>query len=377
MQDGKIVIARLWSRYKGKTPSRAPVILGLDPQRYQTICVYLARNSEKPNFLQEKGCKAFYIYPKKFLRMFNLPVIWKLSRLLKNQKVDILHCHRHKSTVYGAIAGWFAGMPAVISHVHGLGRTRNLNRKLINFFVLKRVSKIITVGEAVRENVLQTNPFIRPDKVVSLGNSIDYKRFAEVAVTKAQAKQSLALSTDSIVFGMVGRMAPTKGQVHLISAFVRVKESIPLAQLILVGDGGLRAELQKQAAKTSCADSIHFLGHRTNIPELLRAMDVFVLPSIAEGLPRCLLEAMAAGVPCVAASVGGIPEILANGEVGYLVPSKDECALADAMIELTKKTDEEAKQLVEKARQRVKSHYTHEVVIKGLEKLYETCMMCS
>jgi len=375
MEKRKITIARLWPKYEGKYESRAAVIMGLDPRRFETICIYLAKNSTETNILEDKGHKTFYISGKKSLPAFNLSAIWKVSRLLKRQKVDILHCHKHKSTVCGTIAALIAGMPVVISHVHGLGRTRNLKRKITNRFVLKRVNKIFTVGEAVKENVLKANPFVSPDKVVSLGNSVDYERFANTATTKAQARQMLALSKDAFVFGTVARMARNKGQVYLIKAFAEVKQRLPAAQLLFVGDGPLRHQLEQQAAMIA-QDSIHFLGHRSDVANILRSMDAYVQPSIgSEGMPRALLEAMAAGVPCIGTQISGIPEILGDGEFGYLVTCKDEVALAAAMTELAKKTDEQRKQIVEKAQQRVKNYYTHEIIIKKLEGLYEACMV--
>lgn len=326
--------------------------MGLDSRRFETICVYLTKNSDKPNFFKEKGCKVFYVSKKNRFRMFNPWVIWKLSRVLKREKVDILHCHRHKPTVYGVIAATLAGTPTVISHVHGMSRTKNLKRKLTNFFVFKKVNKIVTIGEAVREDVLKTNPSVQPDKVVSIGISIDYQRYVNVPLTKSQAKERLNLPQDSFVFGTVGRLAPTKGQTYLIRAFEKVKEALPSVQLILIGDGRLRNQLKYQAVETSYTDCVHFLGHRDDVPELLRAMDVFVFPSLAEGMGKALLEAMAAGVPCVGTKVGGIPEIIINNETGFLVPPKDE-----------------------NANVRVQSEYNHKVIIRRLERLYETAMI--
>jgi len=108
MKNGKIVIVRLWHRYQGKVPSRAPVLLNFDPQKYQTICVYLMRNNRKANFFEEHGWKVFYLSNKKFFRVFNFSAIWKLARILRREKVDIIHCHMHQATVYGTIAAKIA-----------------------------------------------------------------------------------------------------------------------------------------------------------------------------------------------------------------------------------------------------------------------------
>jgi glycosyltransferase involved in cell wall biosynthesis len=365
-----MTVARLWPKYEGRDESRAGVIMGLDRNRFRTICIYLGRWSGKSNFFEEKGFKTYYISNGK-LRFFNVLVVLKLAKVLKQEGVDIIHCHKHKAAVYGTIAAVLAHTPVVIAHVHGLDRTRNRTRRILNYFLMKRVNKVLTVGEAVRKDVLNTNPSIPPEKVISLGNSIDYARFADVSITRAQARQIIGLPGNSLVFGTVGRMAPNKGQIYLLRAFTKVKESISSAHLVLIGDGRLRNDFEQQAAGTSCADSIHFLGHRDNIPELLRAMDVFVLSSIGgEGIPRALLEAMASGVLVVGTEVGGIPEILAGGEFGYLTPPRDSDALAKAMVELAQKPPQEREKLLEKAKRRVQNEYVYEVVVQRLEKIY-------
>lgn len=372
MKDGKIVIARLWPRYKGGITSRAGVIMGLDPNRFRTIFIYLMKSSNEPNFFEQKGCTAYYLSKKKFLRVLNPGIIYKLVKILKDEKVDIVHCHHHQATTYGNIAAIIAKKPVVIAHVHGLNRSKNPRRKFANRVILRWVNKILTVGEAVREDVIKANPSVRPEKIVSIGNSIDCNRFAEAQITKAGAKEKIGLEPNSFVFGTVGRLAPTKGYSYLIAAFVQVKKQIPSAHLILVGDGRLRSELERQACETTTANSIHFLGRRDDIPQLLKAMDVFVISSIAEGLPRTLLEAMAAGVPCIGTNVGGVSEILADGEFGCLVPPKNERTLAEAMIKLAKMPEQQREELAEKSRHRVIEKYGHRVVRKKLENIYET-----
>lgn len=374
MRDSKVVIARLFLSYNGKVPSRAGVIMGLNPERFETILVYLTKCSEEENFFEKKGYKAYYLYGNKLLNAFRPSILGKLVRILKDEKVDIIHCHRHKPTFYGAVAAAIAGTPSVLSHVHGITRTKNLRRKITNSFMFKKVDKILTVGEAVREDVLRNNPSVPAEKVVSIGNSIDYERFADVPLSKAQAKERLNLPADSFVFGTVARMALNKGQIYLIRALARVKKVLPTAQLIFVGDGRLREELEKQARQVVPDGSVCFLGRREDTPELLRAMDAFVLPSIgSEGLPKALLEAMAAGVPCIGTGVSGIPEIIENGRFGVLVAPKNDSALAEAMIKLAKDIGRtEVDSMIQKAGDRVRCCYTHNVVVKRLEQIYDS-----
>ena len=371
IESRKINIARIWSKYEGQYERRAGIIMGLDPQRYRTICIYLAKNSKNPNFLEQKGYKTIYILENQSLQRFNFMLVWKLVKIIKKEKIDILHCHQHKSTVYGTMAAMIARTPVVIAHVRGLGRTRNWQRRFKNLFFMKKVNKILTVGEAVRNDVLKNNICIPTEKVYSLGNSIDYRYFADVAISKADAKRMLGVPSDAFVFGTVARLVPTKGLSYLIEAFPEVKKHKRSAHLVLLGDGRCRSELEKQASNMFCRDSIHFLGYRENIEQLLRGMDVFVLPSVAEGFGLALAEAMAAGVPCIATEVGGIPEITNGTEAGILVPPRDSAELAKAMINTVSMPRNELAQLVDNAQNRVRHLYSHEKVCQKLMIIYE------
>jgi glycosyltransferase involved in cell wall biosynthesis len=267
-----------------------------------------------------------------------------------------------------------AKTPVILAHVHGLRRTRNFRRRLTHFLLFKRVQRIICVANTVREDVLKNNWHLPVEKVTVLENSVDYKHFAGVSVSQASAKQMLEVPMDAFVFGTVGRLAPTKGLSYLIEAFSTVRAQKPLAHLVLLGDGPCRAELERQASSLSCRDSVHFLGHRARIEQLMKGMDVCVLSSVAEGMPRAVLEVMAAGVPCIATTVGGIPEILNAPSAGLLVSPGDKNALAEAMITLARASEQELHALVEGARERIRTHFSHDVVTKKLENIYETEM---
>ena len=371
MQEERLVVAHIWPAYSGRPESRVHVLCKMDNKEFTVIGIYLTRCSDKPNPLEERGFKAFYLSEKKELKFFSFRILYRLARILKAQKVDIIHSHRDKAMVYGTIAGVIARTPASVAQVHGFSRTRNWHRRLRNLFIMKRIGKVLTVGEAVREDVLTTNPSVPARKVCSIGNSIDFENFANVSINCRQIRDKLDIPQDAVVFGTVGRHTPSKGQIYLIDAFAIVKKAIANAQLVFIGDGPFRGELEKRAAENGIAESTRFLGRRDDVPEVIRVLDVFVLPSIgSEGLPRALMEAMASGIPCISTTACGMPEILGNGELGFLVPAADGIALADKMLTVIKMPKDKLKEITEKAKQKVKDEYTYEAAAERKERIY-------
>lgn len=370
MEKDKINLALFWSKYSSDSTSLNDLILGLDKERYNVIFIYLSGFGTDKNLMEEAGYKVFYLSNIEMVKEFRFSILFRLVKILKENNIDILHCHRHKSSFYGALAGILAKTPVVLSHVHGLSRTRNRGRRIFNFFLFKRFNRIIGCAKSVRDDVLKDNPSVAREKVIALENSVDFELFNNVPITKAQAKQMLGLPPDVFVFGTIARLAPTKGLSYLIEAFREVKEQKPSAHLVLLGDGRCRAELEEQASDLPCRDSIHFLGHRDNIEQLLKGMDIFVLSSVAEGMPLVLLEAMAAGIPCISTIVGGITEVISSDDVGILVPPKNSEALAKAMIDLGGASKEQLEKYAEKASDRIRQFYSHDVVREKLRNLY-------
>ena len=374
MKKDKINLALLWANYGGEVTSVNDLVLALDKERFNVIFIYLSGYGVKENLIEEAGYDVFYLSNIQRIRAFRFSILRGLVGILKEHNIDIIHCHAHKPTVYGTIAAMMAKTPVVLAHVHGLGRSSGFRRKLQNFVLFRKIDRIISVADSVKEDVLKSNPAVCPEKVITLENSVDFDRFSNVSITKGEAKSKLAVvPADAFVYGTIARFGPYKGHSFLISAFEKVKKQVPSAHLILVGHGDLRQDLEKDVEKTGLFDSIHFLGYRNDIEKIYKAMDALVLPSIgSEGMPRVILEAMAAGVPCIGTKVGGTPEVICNKDVGFLVPPGDENALAEAMIKLANTPKQDIKVLIGRAQERIRSNFGHEVVIKKLENIYKT-----
>lgn len=370
MKNGKFIVARMWPYYTGGNKLRLPAILGIKPEKYETIFIYLKNKGTDTNIFAENGKKVYYLSDSK--TFFKPLGLLKLVSILKEEKVDILHCHMHKATVYGAIAAKIAKVPAVLSHVHGLHRTGNLRRKLLNYFILKDVKKILTVGQAVKDDVIRTNYSVNPEKVVNVGNSIPFDFYSEKICDKETARKKFNIPLNSTVFGTAGRLAHNKGHSYLISAFEQIKKTFPNAKLLIAGNGEFKESLEKQILQTSCRDCIHLLGQVNNMREFYSSLDLFVLPSTgSEGLPRVLLEAMASEVLVISTNVGGTSEILDNGRLGQIIPPKDINALAEAMVKSVNMPENQRQKMIIEAKEYVKINFSHPAMIKKIEEIYD------
>lgn len=206
------------------------LVVGLNKQIFSQVICYLRGSDNKHNPLQQSGYEVVGLgIPKQKLKRFSPSVVFQLSRIIREKHIDIVHCQRHKSTVYGTLSAWIVGKHVkVVATVHGRGRTRNLGRKLLNRALFKRISRIISVSKAVRDDILKTNRFSSPDKVVTVYNGIDAERFSKPRLTQHEARTRLGLADkETFVFGTVGRATKVKGQSVLLKAFARVCQKYP------------------------------------------------------------------------------------------------------------------------------------------------------
>jgi glycosyltransferase involved in cell wall biosynthesis len=243
-----------------------------------------------------------------------------------------------------------------------------------NTALFRRTSRIIAVSDAVRDDIVSNVKSVAA-KVVTIYNGIDVKPFIDSKLTREAARIRLGLpDKEALVYGTVGRLVETKGLGVLLKAFARVYEKYPESWLILAGKGRLEAELRSLAAELNIHERVLFLGYRTDIPEILKAYDVFVFPSIAEGLPGALLEAMATGIPVISSRVGGVPEILNNPELGMMISPSSVGELTTAMERLGSINEVERNAIGKALRERVLAEFTKEKMISAMTREYFAVM---
>ena len=214
-------------------------------------------------------------------------------------------------------------------------------------------------------------------RVFRLNNGIYGLRFTRDEGGIARIRSELGVADDEHLVGTAVVLSKQKGIVHLLGAAEIVLAKDPKVKFAIAGDGPLRAELEARAKSLGFGNRVQFLGYRSDVPQLVSALDTYVLPSLWEGLPLALLEGLAIGIPLVATTVGGNPEVIVPGENGYLVPPKDEAALADAILRVKAGGPAFARGVREQGRARFERAFSEQAMTRAHESLYEDMLQGS
>lgn len=365
----KIHIARIFKHY---TPACFDYYLygrinQLDKSKFKTTLIYLDNISDSTPPSEHKGMKVYCLNDKRLKRQ-SLKTISKVRKIILENKIDILHCNQHGGTVYGTLASLFLET-IIFSHMHGLKRCRSLKRKIFYYLASKKIRKVLACSAAVADDVAKNFPGFNHNIDV-LPNSIDFEKYSNGKADKEQLKKTLGIDESAFLFLSVGRLVPTKSFDMLINAFNMVHKKNPNTCLLIAGDGRDKAVLNDRIKKLSLGRSVKLLGHRNDIPQLLKSCDCFVLSSCREGMPLVVMEAMASGISVVATNAGGTGEILGDSEYGTLIPTEDEQALMAAMCDVVKVVPSARKQMSEKAANHIYTSFNHQSVVNTLENLY-------
>lgn len=305
--------------------------------------------------------------PSRYAPMNDLKALIQLVRHFRQQRYDIVHTHTVKAGLLGRIAARLAGTPIVIHTIHGfhywddMSNVENHLFVWLEWFAARFCDLLLSQNRediefAVRERICS------PEKIRFLGNGIDITRFRPDAVSQdvvAATRRELGVSPDETLVGMIGRLVRLKGYFEYMEAAKLLHERGERIKFLAIGAAQDKASTVSPAeliAQYGLQDSMQFLGTRDDIPELMAAMDVVVLASYAEGIPRVLLEAAAMGKPAVGTDVRGTREVIVDGETGYLVPSRNAAALADAISRLAA-DPARMREMGQAARRRAETHF--------------------
>ncbi len=304
------------------------------------------------------------VYPLKLRFEFDLISILKISKIIRKKRVKILHFHDSHSTTLGILASFLSPVPIRIA-----ARKVDFSIKGNPFRKWKYgkwVSAVIAVSGGVKQFLVSDG--IPEAKIYIIYEGTDFKKF-QLEGEKEEWKERLGFKRDKFLAGIVAHLADHKGHIYLIEAAKILKEKGADMEILVIGEGELKDKLIWKTKELGVDDMVKFLGFRNDIPQLLKAIDLFVLSSYLEGLCTSLLDAMASELPIVATKTGGIPEAVADGVNGILVPPRDPDALANAIFKLYKDRDLVIK-MGKEGYERAKKLFSVENMVEKTSSLY-------
>ena len=336
----------------------------LNPARFRVIFGLLTPDEENllPPNLPTLNFNMPQLHGLAWLKFF-LRLCW----VLLQNNIQIIHVNSYIPGNYARLAAILTRVPLIIDHWHGFTRF-SLKRKIICRVLGHFTDLSLAVSWGVAAHLVQQCR-LDPEKIRVVPNGVDWARFQQ-GRSKDLVRQDLGLPLNLPVVGLVARLEHWgKGHKELFEALALIKEQHP-AQALIVGAGRRQTEIQQLAETLGLSQVVHFLGDRRDIPDLLAAMDVFVLPSHSEGVSLALLEAMAAGLPVIVSRVGGLPEVVRHEENGLLTPVGDAAALARCLTRVLK-DPAWAKTLGDQARQDIQFHYSLDRLARKVNEIYE------
>lgn len=283
----------------------------------------------------------------------DIKVIKRIKDFIKQERIEVIHSHGYKSNFYGLIASKLSGVP-IVATLHGwIGETKKSRfYEKLDKWIIRRMNHLVAVSPMICEELADLKLNGTPSTFVA--NGVDTEKFNPNKVI-GDVRKEFGLG-DSLVIGAVGRLSQEKGHSYLINAFKNIYSQLPSAKLLIVGDGPLRDSLQPTVHSPQLKDKVIFAGKRDNLPAIYKSMDIFVLPSLKEGLPLVLLEAMSMRLPVIATKVGGIPYVM-NKDEGILVSPGNIEELKSSILLLLKDSSLR-RRMGEKAREKILSCFS-------------------
>ena len=307
----------------------------------------------------------------------DLRALVAIYRHIRKIQPQIVHTHTSKAGLLGRLAAWLARVPIVIHTPHGHVFYGHFSRLLSRIFL--QMEKLL--GRVTHHQIALTPEegkdylnlgVAKSNNLSVIHSGVDLAFFKRNASGRNPKGNELAIPPDSLVVGYVGWLIPIKGVTYLVDAMAEVIQRHPTSLLVLVGKGDEKGEeeikLNKQVENLGIADSVRFLGWRSDVNKIMGCFDIFVLPSLNEGMGRVLVEAMAAGLPIVASRVGGIPDLVKHGENGILVPPANAGALEQAISDLL--SDKARRKRMGEAGKKMCRPYSVEAMVEKIDNLY-------
>lgn len=310
----------------------------------------------------------------------DLRTLWRLYKYFRAERPDIVETHTAKAGTVGRIAALMAGVPTRIHFFHGhvlfgyFGRFKSWTFKMIEKILACSTHRIIACSEKVRQDLILFN-VAPPEKIVTIPYGFYLDKFQQAAQSPGTIRKELGIATETKLVGIVARLVPIKGHHVFLDAAKKLVENEPDldVKFLIVGDGELREQVQKQVEALDLQEKVILLSWRQDVEKAYADLDLLALTSFNEGLPLVIIEAMAARKPVVATNVGGVPEMVIDGETGFVVPIGDSDGLGEKMAVVLKNPDL-MEAMGKKAQELSLSRYGIQRLVSDLDSLYQSLL---
>lgn len=338
---------------------------GLDKTKFNPIICCLNEKGQFASELEQAGIKVIALHKKGPL---DLSIIGKIRRVIRENKIDVVHTHLWGANLWGRIAAKKAKVPVIIVTEHNEDVWKKAHHFMLDRWLSKRTDAIIAVSKAVKEFYVRRG--IPGSKIQVIYNGVGASgKWGQVPSSRSKITSAGSVP---ICLAIIGRLVRQKGHGYFLETLKALVKNHKVQGLI-IGSGPMDEELRALAKSYNLNGSVKFLGLRDDVNQLLSTIDILVMPSLREGLPMVALEAMSYGIPVVGFSVGGMPEVVEDGVTGVLVAPQDNKALT-AGIERLLKDRALAQRMGENARKRVEERFSLKEMINSTERLYQSCL---
>jgi len=344
-----------------------PPTMAYDPRRSLADPMF-------PDLMRSKGFKVETIRMKGTIApIADFQAFVALYSLIRKEKFDIVHTHSAKAGFIGRVAARLANVPVIIYSPYGLPFNEYISKARYYLYLtlerlVGRYSDLIIASSASELEMIFKTKIVPKSRTALVENCFDLAEY-KVDFDTIAKKQDLGLRLEDPVIGTVARLTQQKGVCYLIDAAPKILNHFPNAQFILVGDGELRKDIEDQIGELNLSQCIHLLGNRQDYLEIMATFDLFVLPSLWEGMPYSPLEAMVLGKPVVLTEATGSRDIVRNKQTGVLVPPKDADALAAAIINLLENR-EFANLIAAQGKKHIEERFDISVIVEEITNLY-------
>lgn len=382
-------IVRVIARLNVGGPARHVALLnaGLDAHGHDTLLVYGALDAGEASLEAPAVESGIRLSKEPFLGrsvnpLSDLRTLISLVRTLFREQPDVVHTHTAKAGTLGRLAAFAYNRTrgrqrrALVVHTfHGhvfegyFSPTVNRLVRLTERWLARLTDVVITISPRQQDDIVRRFAVAPSSKTVVVPLGLDLDALFAVHAGSPDLRHEYGAAPGDVVVGYVGRLVPVKDVPTLLRAFAVALGSAPHLRLVVAGDGTERDAVESLTRELGIGARVHFARWVSDLPRFYASIDVFVLSSVNEGTPVAAIEAMAAGRPVVATSVGGVPDVVEDGRTGWLVPARDERGLAGAFVRLAE-TALERERFGQAGRERAQARYAHTRLVSDIEQLY-------